>query len=135
MTFTLYDTKSQLRQSATLHLWNVNRQKHFLKFNFSWMSPHSETFFFFNVLIIIILCCCESSYFIWRYVISFFFFWTSSQNLLLLNVFWLALKYWILKCIMIYTNKAIEPRLPLKYLVYPKRSFHLDVFFFNLPFV
>lgn len=74
-------------------------------------------------------CCCESSYFIRRYVCDLFLD--------------LKPKSLITECILVgfethnsemynynidntqYTNKAIEPCLPLKYLVYPKRSFHV----------
>lgn len=104
MTFTLYDTKSQLRQSATLYLWNVSSQKHFSILLFHECCTTQKHFFF--LLCANYFCCCESSSFIWRYVISF---WTRSQNLLLLNVFWLALKPTILKCIIIIHSTLTRP--------------------------
>lgn len=67
-------------------------------FHFSWMLYHSDTHFVMCWLFLLLL---KSSYFIGKYVFSL---WTWGQNLLLLNVFWLALKHIILKCIVIHST-------------------------------
>lgn len=92
---------------------------------FSWMLHHYTS----SHRRMIIFSCFFCFVFLGLCVISF---WTWSQNLLLLNVFWLALKRLILKCTVTYSTlmRPLTPRLPLKYLVYPKRSFHVLFFFF-----
>ena len=67
-------------------------------FHFSWMLYHSDTHFVMCWLFLLLL---KSSYFIGKYVFSL---WTWGQNLLLLNVFWLALKHIIMKCIVIHST-------------------------------
>lgn len=98
------------------------QSKTLVNYNFSWMLHRSE------------MCtnyfgCCESSYFISRYLSFFFLFFFGHMKP----------KSLATECILVgfemhnsemynniqYTNKAVEPCLPLKYWVYPKRSFHV----------
>lgn len=118
LTFTLYDTKSQLRQMCYTVYRECQRSETLFRLIcccFSWMFiTRKHVLSYANHF-----CCCESSGFLWRCVISF---WAWSQNL-------------ATECILVgffknniqYTNKAIETCL-LKYVVYPKRSFHVVSF-------
>lgn len=115
----LYQTTTQtMCYTVCMECQQTKTLVHF--FHFSRMLHQSDTHFVMCWLFLLLL---KSSYFIGKYVISL---WTWGQNLLL-NVFCIMALQNILKCIVIHSTltRPLNLSCLLKYLVYPKRSFHL----------
>lgn len=127
LTFTLYDTKSHMRQTATLDLWNFNTNTIYIFMN---ITSVKHIFWHAKVITVFLL---------WKWL----FYRMLCKRKAKTSCYWMSCgRLWntLVRNVCIrYTNKVIDPCLPLKYLEYPKRTFHRCVFIllflFLIPFL